>query len=73
VAPGPAVEHFNVIEDISRARSLVLYMCFLIRSFFSELKKDSAIALTLLRQEWAIGVGEGLIKSMDRVDDNVAL
>jgi hypothetical protein len=46
VAPGPVVEHFNVIEDIRPARSRVLYILFLMRSFFSELKNDSATALS---------------------------
>jgi hypothetical protein len=46
VTPGPVVKHLNVIEDIRRARSRVLYILFLMRSFFSELKNDSATALS---------------------------
>ncbi|WP_227668381.1 hypothetical protein, partial [Klebsiella variicola] len=36
-------------------------MRFLILSFFSELKNDSATALTLLCQEQAIGICEGTV------------
>lgn len=47
MATGPVVEHFNVIEVFyNRARSRVLYILFLMRSFFSELKNDSATALS---------------------------
>ncbi len=46
MTPGPVVKHVNIIEDIRPARARVLYILFLIRSFFSELKNDSATALS---------------------------
>lgn len=46
VAPGPIVEHFNVIEDIRPGQIPVWYVFFLMRSFFSELKNNSATALS---------------------------
>ena len=46
VAPGPIVEHFNVIEDIRPGQIPVWYVLLLMRSFFSELKNDSATALS---------------------------
>jgi hypothetical protein len=58
VAPGPVVEHFNEIEDIRPGQTQVLYVIFLMRSFFSELKNDSATVLTLLCQGQAVGIGK---------------
>lgn len=46
VAPGPIVEHFNVIEDIRPGQIPVWYILLLMRSFFSELKNNSATALS---------------------------
>lgn len=46
VAPGPIVEHFNVIEDIRPGQIPVWYVLLLMRSFFSELKNNSATALS---------------------------
>lgn len=54
MVPGAVIEDFNVIEDTARARFRILYILFLMRSFFSELKNDSATVLTLLCQEWTI-------------------
>ncbi|ESN04440.1 hypothetical protein L378_01709 [Klebsiella pneumoniae MGH 32] len=46
VMSAPVVEHFNVIEDICPGQTWVLYIRFLMRFFFSELKNDSATALS---------------------------
>ena len=40
------VEHFNVIEDIRPGQIPVWYVLLLMRSFFSELKNNSATALS---------------------------
>ena len=45
VASVTVAEHFNVIEDICPGMSRVLYIRFLMRSFLSELKNDSATVL----------------------------
>ncbi len=58
LTPGPVVEHFNVIEDIRPGQIHGFIYAFSDPFFFSELKNDSATALTLLCQERAIGIGE---------------
>lgn len=46
VAPGPVVEHFNVIEDIGPGQIPGFIDAFSDPLFFSELKNDSATALS---------------------------
>jgi hypothetical protein len=46
VAPGPVVEHFNIIENIRPGHVPGFNIRFLMRSFLSELKNDSATALS---------------------------
>lgn len=46
VAPGPVVEHFNVIEDIRPGQAAHFVYYLLMRSFVSELTNDSPTALS---------------------------
>jgi hypothetical protein len=46
VAPGPIVEHFNVIEDIRPGQIPVFVYSLTNAFFFSELKNNSATALS---------------------------
>jgi hypothetical protein len=46
VAPGPIVEHFNVIEDIRPGQIPVFVYSLTNALFFSELKNNSATALS---------------------------
>jgi hypothetical protein len=46
VVPGPVVEHFNVIEDIRPGQILGFIYAFSDPFFFSDLKNDSATALS---------------------------
>ena len=46
MTPGPVVEHFNVIEDICPGQLPGFIYAFSDPFFFSELKNDSATALS---------------------------